>query len=167
MPSLPEDLMWLLHQFAGPWTLEQAIVQAYDHCADSFSDGEKVCFPICNYDHQLTRDGWSLFIEINFTFRVYGPKETSQLTLKVTVERDDWPGDGLWEMTFDFWSLEEILAFLPRLGELLPKSCELVERQLWVEVDTDDYYIFYPRTWPEWNSDIFSSNSFPALLRLL
>ena len=166
---LPADLLRTVWEFAGPWPLQAAVEKAYDFMAENWSEGEKVDFPLCDYDSLLTQHGWALILSVEYRFSLdYANRPTVQLTLRTMVERDDWPGNGYWESTFDFWSLEELVEFLPRLNDILPKGCDLVTNKLYVDIDNnrDDLYIFYPYEWPFPENDIFSTNLFPAILAL-
>ena len=158
----PTDLLRTLHSFAGPWPLATAIARAYDHMAENWAHGEIVKFALAGYDTRMNHLGWSLFLEVEFKFYTVSNKEQSKLSLRTLVERDDWSGDATWKSEFVFWSLDALLKFLPRLDEILPKGCYIIN-PLEVVIYEEDFYIYYDYEWAE-RLDLFSQTNFADLL---
>ena len=157
----PTDLLRTLHDFAGPWPLATAITKAYDHKSENWAHGETVQFPLCGYDSRMNPRGWSLWLEVEFEFSVVLGKEVSKLTLRTTVERDDWPGTGIYKTELDFFSLQELLDFLPKLDQILPKGCNIIA-PLHVVIFSEDEYIYYDHDWP--GLDLFNQSTFEQIL---
>jgi len=158
MNSLPKDLQVLLHEFAGPWRLETALTTAYDFFAEQFQN-DKWKVHISNYDHCCTTGD----IELTFGFYFTVDPDTVQIQLTLDHELCDWPGYGCHTAVFDFWSIDEVLEFLPKLGSLLPKGINFCE-ELVVCVDPEFHYIHYPDCYEIENTDMVSNMPLETVL---
>ena len=159
MSCLPPDLQHLLYQFAGPWTLKAALIAAYDYHAFNFSQEEKWDACILNYDSCLNRG--DLTLSFMFDFMVHPLR--SRICLTVLHERTEWPGQCDTEAHFDFWSLDEIVDFLPKIVTLLPKGV-FVREKLLIEIEPEEDYIHYPEDYNLPSHDFFSVSSYAEVV---
>ena len=162
MTCLPPDLQHLLWQFAGPWTLKDAVIAAYDYHAENFSQNEDWKVLICNYDTCLNKGD----LTMTFTFEFMVLPLRVRIGLQVMHERVDWPGQCDTTANFDFWSLDEVLEFLPKIETLLPKGVVFDEKLL-IEIDPEEDYVHYGYSYPDLampHPDIFSLCSFAEVV---
>ena len=136
---LPEDLQRVLWEFAGPWTLKEAMKTCYENVNPNLSPWDVTTV---NWKTAFRGPDGDCDVLLSFRFTWKSFQHDPIITLTAEVERECWSGNCMTKAIFDFQTLDSFLEYLPQLDSLLPKGV-IQKEPILVMVEDEQDELFY------------------------